>query len=275
MLTKLKHLLIGKFSPKRLIRTTTLIVLLSYLGLIFFACMFADKIIFQPPAAGYRDTSEIIKLNTNGAQRISAMYLPNESASYTILYSHGNAEDLGTVKYKLEELRELGFAVMGYDYEGYGTSEGVASEGATRRDIDAAYGYLTRALNIPPNRIILYGWSLGGAVAADLAAREAVAGLVLEGTFVSAFRVVTRAPILPFDRFRTLSKLKRIRCPILVVHGDADQVIAFWHGQKLYEEANEPKQHLWVKGGRHGDLAMVANDEYRGALQNFVRALER
>ena len=126
---------------------------------------------------------------------------------------------------------------------------------------------------VPPERIILHGQSLGGAVAADLAARRPVDGLILESTFVSAVRVVTVVP-MPFDPFNTLGKLKSISCPILVIHGRADRIIKFWHGEKLYDNANEPKQFLWVDNAGHNDLSMVAGEQYEQKLKNFAAELQ-
>ena len=80
--------------------------------------MFADRIIFQPPPVTYNDTRRILKLSTVGGEQVSAIFLPNERSAFTILYSHGNAEDLGTVRYKMEALRQMGYSVLGYDYEG-------------------------------------------------------------------------------------------------------------------------------------------------------------
>lgn len=217
----------------------------------------------------------MLELKTVGGDQISALFLQNEQAAFTILYSHGNAEDLGTVRDKLEALRRMGYSVLGYDYEGYGLSHGKPSEDAAYRDINAAYEYLTVAQRVPSDRIIAYGWSLGGAVAADLASREPLAGLVLESTFVSAFRVMTRVPLLPFDKFRTLAKLDRVGCPVLVMHGDQDEVIEFWHGQTLYEQAKEPKRKLWVSGAGHGGLESLAGDDYRRALTEFTDLLPR
>jgi fermentation-respiration switch protein FrsA (DUF1100 family) len=235
--------------------------------------MFTDRIIFQPPHPGYADSERIIKLTTPDGGKISAIFLKNENATYTILYSHGNAEDLGTVRHKLVDLYSMGFSVLGYDYHGYGTSSGQPSEAAVYHDIDSAYECLTDALRIPADRIILYGFSLGGAVAADLASRRPVAGLILESTFVSAFRVVTRVP-MPFDRFDTLSKLDRIECPVLVMHGRADKVISFWHGEKIYENVKAPKRSLWVDSADHGDLSIVAADRYEAAVRDFGSLLE-
>ena len=142
------------------------------------------------------------------------------------------------------------------------------------QDIDAAYDYLTNKLNIPPDHIILHGFSLGGAIAADLASRRPVGGLILESTFVSAFRVVTTLP-MPLDQFTTLAKLKNITCPILVIHGREDRVVKFWHGEMLYENANEPKQFLWVDNAGHGEVPYVAGEQYEQALKNFASELQK
>jgi fermentation-respiration switch protein FrsA (DUF1100 family) len=234
--------------------------------------MFTDRIIFQPPTPSYKDSEKIIKLTTADGAEISAIYLRNENSPYTIIFSHGNAEDLGTVRYKLLELHSMGFSVLGFDYHGYGTSEGQPMEKAVYQDIDAAYDYLTKELNVPPGRIIVHGMSLGGAVAADLASRRPIGGLILESTFVSAFRVVTHDP-MPFDQFTTLAKLKNIHCPVLVIHGRSDHVVKFWHGEMLYENANEPKRFLWTDNAGHGDISFVAGQQYEQALKDFAGAL--
>jgi len=269
----LHYLFIGEISLKRLVHSVILIPILTVVGLMSYGYMFADRIIFQPPPVGYRDTVEIIKLTTADGARISAIYLPNANSQYTIIYSHGNAEDLGTVSHKLLELHAMGFSVLGYDYHGYGTSEGRPTERAVCQDIDAAYEYLTKEVKVPPEHIILHGFSLGGAIAADLASRRPVGGLILESTFVSAFRIVTRVPI-PFDKFTTLAKLKNITCPVLIIHGRADRVVKFWHGEMLYANANEPKQFLWVDNASHGDVSHVANDEYTQAVKNFAAEIK-
>lgn len=265
----LHYLFIGELSLRRLLRSIVLIPIATVVGLMAYGYMFSDRVIFQPPSPGYKDSEEIIKLTTSDGVRISAVYLPNENATQTILFSHGNAEDLGTVGFRLRQLHDVGFSVLGYDYRGYGTSESKPTEGGVYRDADAAYEYLTAQMHIPPDNIILDGWSLGGAVAADLASRKPVAGLILESTFVSAFRVVTHVPV-PFDKFKTLDKLDRITCPVLVIHGRADSVIKFWHGEMLFAAAHEPKRFLWVDNADHGNVSFVAKDDYESALKNFA-----
>lgn len=230
--------------------------------------------IFLPQAATYQDSESILKLPVEEGQTISAIHLPNANADYTLLYIHGNAEDLGDVRPVLERLKNWGFSVFAYDYRGYGTSDGKPSEKHAYQDAEVAYTYLTETLQIPPDKIIVYGRSVGGGSATHLAARYAVAGLVLESTFTSAFRVVVPFPILPFDKFTSYRKLANIDCPVLVMHGKADQVIPFQHGQQLYEAASEPKRFLWIEAADHNDFTWVAGYQHRTALEEFRTLLD-
>lgn len=258
---------------KRLIFSIIIGLVLSYTGLLLYGTMFAERMIFLPPVTEYRDTSSTLKLRSRDGVEISAAYLPNPQATYTILFSHGNAEDLGTLTPELEDMRALGFSIFAYDYHGYGTSGGQATEQNAYEDIDAAYNYLTQVLKVPPDRIIAHGRSLGGAVAIDLASRKPVGGLVIESSFVSAFRVVTGYRIFPFDKFRNVDKITQVRCPVLIIHGRQDEVIPFWHGERLFEMANAPKTNLWVDGAGHNNLKPVAGADYVRALQAFSDSL--
>lgn len=266
------HLVEGT-SLKRLIFSIIVGLVLSYVGLLLYGTMFAERLIFLPPATEYRDTSATLKLKSRDGVEISAVYLPNPQAAYTILFSHGNAEDLGTLASELESIRALGFSVFAYDYHGYGTSGGKATEQNSYEDADAAYDYLTQVLKVPANRIIAHGRSLGGAVAIDLASRKALGGLIIESSFVSAFRVVTGYRIFPFDKFRNVDKIGQVRCPVLIIHGRQDEVIPFWHGERLFQLANEPKVNLWVDGAGHNNLKVVAGPEYVRALKTFSDSL--
>lgn len=249
-------------------------VLILYLLLLLFAATCADSVIFANHPAHYEDSSDILKLTTTDGVKISARYLPNSTAAYTILYSHGNGEDLGDDAQLLENLNAMGFAVFSYDYHGYGTSQGTPNETNTYRDIDAAYAYLTTELHIPAQRIILYGRSLGGGPAIDLAARKPAAGLVVQSTFATAYRAFTRMPLVPFDEFRNIDKIGRVRCPVLVIHGMSDGVVPFAQGRRLLHAVHSPKRHLWVPGAGHNNLQEVAGDRYPMALQEFVGLLD-
>src|SRR5215467_14856493 len=240
-----------------------------YLALLIVA-FFADGLIFLPHPSSYKDGPDVLKLTTRTGKKISALYLPNPQAKFTLLVSHGNAEDLGDDRFWLEELQRAGFSVLAYDYEGYGTSEGKPREQAAYDDENAAYDYLTQTMKIATDRIIIYGRSVGSGPAVHLAARKPAAGLILQSPFVSAFRVLTRIPLLPFDKFPNYKAIGKVRCPLLIIHGDSDTVIAPWHGRKLYELANEPKKYVPIPGANHNDLEMVAGKSYVDALHQFV-----
>ena len=126
---------------------------------------------------------------------------------------------------------------------------------------------------MPPERIILYGRSLGAWAAVDLAARAVVGGLVLESPFLTAFRVMTRIPLLPFDKFRNVDKIARVRCPVLIMHGEADEVVPVWHGRQLFERAPGPKTFVAIPGAHHNDFMWVAGARYAAALRDFEAGL--
>jgi fermentation-respiration switch protein FrsA (DUF1100 family) len=267
---KLKRLLVGEFSFKRLLRS----VIFVYACVCVYGYFFTERQIFQPQSASYQETGNFFKLTSANGKKISAVYLPNVKASFTLLYSHGNAEDLGDVLPYLQQLQKLGFSVFAYDYQGYGTSDGTPSEQNAYADINAAYNYLTKSLKISPARIIVYGRSVGSGPSVDLASRERVAGLILESGFVSAFRVVTKIPIVPFDKFANIDKIGRVRCPVLVMHGTADDVIPLWHGEALFKAANLPKRYLWVEGAGHNDLVELAGKRYHEAMEEFAQLVK-
>ncbi len=244
-----------------------------YLSLAIYAWFFSDPQIFLPQPSSYKDGPEIVKLTSSNGNLISALHLTNPSAKYTLLVSHGNAEDLGDDRYWLESLRHAGFSVFAYDYQGYGTSQGKPTEKGSYDDENAAYDYLTANLKVPPDRIIIFGRSVGSGPAVYVAARKPAAGLILQSPFVSAFRVLTRIPMLPFDKFPNYKRIKQVRCPVLIIHGTRDSVIEIWHGQKLFDLANQPKQFVAVPGADHNDLDLVAGPTYPKAIQSFAATL--
>jgi len=174
----------------------------------------------------------------------------------------------------LDRLHRWGFNVFAYDYRGYGTSDGRPSERNVYEDGDTVYEYLTQQLQIPPDRIIVYGQSVGGGSATKLATQYPVAGLILESTFTSAFRVVVPFPLLPFDKFPNRNRLQTVECPVLVMHGAADRIIPIRHGQALYTAARNPKQSLWIEGAGHNDFTWVAGERHRHALLSFQALIE-
>lgn len=254
---------------------TLLTLLAAYALLCLLVWLASDRLIFQPPPPPDPEHGGLLTLTTADGRRIAAVYLPNPGADFTILHSHGNAEDLAGVAPALRALRDLGFAVLAYDYGGYGRSEGKPSERATYADIDAAYEHLTRTLAVPARRIIAHGRSLGAGPTVDLAARRPLAGLVLESPFLTAFRVMTRVPLVPFDKFRNIDKIGRVDSPVLIMHGTADEVVPFAHGRRLFDAVPGPKQFLTVEGAGHNDFLQVAGARHGEALLAFGALIRR
>jgi abhydrolase domain-containing protein 17 len=253
-----------------------LLTVLGLYALVAVATWFvADRLIFLPPASSYTAGDlPVVMIPGEGESRIATLHLPARDSRFTILYSHGNAEDLGHLAGLLEEFRARGYGVIGYDYRGYGMSTGgPPGARAASRDLRAVYEHATDELGIDPSRMILLGRSVGSGPATELAAEEPVAGLVLESAFVSAFRVVTRVRLLPYDPFPNLRLIRRVGAPVLVIHGTADQLIPLSHGRRLLEAAPGPKQAFWVEGAGHNDLMMVAGERYWRALERFVQSI--
>jgi pimeloyl-ACP methyl ester carboxylesterase len=221
--------------------------------------------------------AEDVWLRTSDGVRIHGWFLAaGEQARWVTLYFHGNAGNLSHRIRHMEALRRVGSDLLLIDYRGYGRSEGTAAEPGIYRDADAAYAWL-RGLGRSWEKIVLYGESLGTAVAADLAAREACAGVVLEAPFPSAKAVAAR--VLPFigplvvSGLDTAANLRRVRVPVLILHGNRDEVIPQDLGREVFEAANEPKEFWGVEGANHSDILEVAGREYLERLRAFYEGL--
>jgi pimeloyl-ACP methyl ester carboxylesterase len=245
----------------------------AYLGLMVMTWLLADSIIFPAPPPTYTDAPGQAKLSAADGNEITAVFLQNPAASHVLLFGHGNKMDLGKAEERLQQYRAHGWSVFAFDYPGYGTSTGTPSEAGCYAAQAAAYAYLTRIKQIPPEKIVLYGLSLGGGPAVELASREPVGGLILEGAFLSAFRVVTRWRILPWDHFENIAKIGRVHTPLLSIHAQEDKTVPFIHGKLLNEAHPGPKQHLWVAGAGHNNILEVAPADYWDAIERFRASL--
>jgi fermentation-respiration switch protein FrsA (DUF1100 family) len=241
-----------------------------YLLLNLYALMASNRLIFVPQTPSYTRLPFELKITSGNGEKINAVFLEHPNAEFTILFSHGNAEDLGNVVPFMQQFYELGFSVLMYDYRGYGTSEGTPSEHKVYEDVAAAYRWLVDEKQIDPQTIIAQGRSLGGGPATWLAAHCAVGGLVIESSFTSAFRLKTRWKLLLWDKFDSLKQIRQVNCPVLVIHGNDDEIIPLRHGQKLYNAAPGKKMNLWIESARHNDYAYVAGPNYFTAFQSFI-----
>ena len=255
---------------QQILPLTLVILILAYLGLCAYAYVVADKRIFPEIPASYSDGPHIIKLDTTDGERISAYFLEAPESKTVLLYCHGNGEDLGHIRASMEAFQRMGLSVLAYNYPGYGTSTGKATERGCYAASDAAYAYVTGTLGFDPAQVCVYGRSLGGGPACWLAQRYPVGSMILDSTFTSTFRVMTRHKLLPWDKFDNIAKLKDIRCPILFIHGTQDQTVPFSHGQRNFETYKGTKMSFWIEDAGHSDLYEIAGDSYPDTVLQFI-----
>jgi fermentation-respiration switch protein FrsA (DUF1100 family) len=246
-----------------------LILLLAYGGLALTARFLASRALYYPEIASRETPSGIKRVRDARGNEIATLHLPNPNASFTVWFFHGNAEALGDLEPTLRALHAAGYAVFAFDYPGYGISTGVPSESSLYASARAARTYLREELKVPAEQTLIYGRSLGSGPAVQMATEEKVGGLILQSAFVSVYRVITRWRILPFDLFENERKLAQVTSPVLIMHGRADEVIPFRHGEALFDVASEPKRHFWVTGARHNDFITIAGSDYWAALREF------
>jgi hypothetical protein len=246
-----------------------------YVGAAGLGMGFADRLIFVPPPPSYGgDLDGLVRLESAEGDTIAARFVEAPGSQVVILFAHGNAEDMGHGRVHAAGYADLGASILTFDYPGYGLSSGRPSEEGAYAAVDAAYEHLTQERGFPPEAIIAHGRSLGGGVVVDLASRRRVGGLVMESSFVSAYRVMTRWPLVPVDQFANLSKLGSVDAPVLVIHGGRDRVVAPWHGRRLFEAVPEPRRDsLWVEEAGHNDLEAVAGAAYWRTLARFAAAV--
>ncbi|CAI4223767.1 unnamed protein product [Auanema sp. JU1783] len=261
-----------------------------------FPSSIVSKLAFMPPEASYSisDTNKLILQNgraewphgdtsltecvqtctvrTSRRNKVACvMVRPNMDANYTLLFSHGNAVDLGQMSSFYYGLgMRLGCNVFSYDYSGYGCSTGKPSEKNLYADIAAAFETLKTKFGIPPERIILYGQSIGTVPSVDLASKENVAALVLHSPLMSGMRVAFPGTSRTWccDAFPSIEKVPRVKCPTLVIHGTDDEVIDFSHGVTICERCPSSVEPLWVLGAGHNNVELHA--EYLVRLRTFI-----
>ncbi|KZV44351.1 alpha/beta hydrolase domain-containing protein 17B [Dorcoceras hygrometricum] len=224
----------------------------------------------------HRENVEIMKLPTRRGTEIVAVYVRYPMATSTLLYSHGNAADLGQMYELFIELSiHLRVNLIGYDYSGYGQSSGKPSEQNTYGDIDAVFKCLEENYGTKQEDVILYGQSVGSGPTLELASRlPRLRAVVLHSPILSGVRVMY--PVKRtywFDIYKNIDKIPLVNCPVLIIHGTADEVVDFSHGKQLWELCKEKYEPLWIKGGNHCDLELYP--EYIRHLKKFVATVER
>jgi hypothetical protein len=228
------------------------------------------------PAALDLDYEEV-ELATADGERLHGWWVERRAARGALLFLHGNG---GNISHRLESIRlfhDLGLSVLIIDYRGYGRSTGRPGEIGTYRDAEAAWDHLTRARGVDPRRIILYGESLGGAVATWLAARVRCGALILTAGMTSVADMGRHYyPFLPVRwlvriRYPAIDLIGGVHCPVLVMHSPTDEIVPFEMGRRLFEAAPPPKSFLELSGG-HNDGFLLSSDKVAAATREFLGA---
>ncbi len=229
-----------------------------------------------PPqwAAGARE----VWINTEDGVRIHGLWWLAPEGRPTILFLHGNAQEVYSWSLVREDLAALECGMLLIDYRGYGKSEGEPGEAGLYADGRGALEWLRRE-GIRAGETMVFGKSLGGAVACEIARGVDLKGLILESTFTSLASVARN--LFPFARgyapadtaYNSLTKLPEIQCGLMVIHGDADMLIPVGEGEALFEAAGEPKELLVVRGAGHNDVSMVAGSVYGQRIREWLDGL--
>jgi hypothetical protein len=234
------------------------------------------EVVSTPRAFGL--AHEALEIATEDGEKLAAWWVPAEDARGTVLLFHGNA---GNISHRLDYLRmfnRLRYSTLIIDYRGYGTSTGSPSEQGTYRDAVAAWRYLTEARGVRDSDIVLFGESLGAAVASWLAARHAPRALVLASAFTSASDLGSEVywflPVRLISRFHydNLANLAAVKVPVLIAHSRNDEIVPFTHGERLYAAATGPKRFLELSGG-HNSGFVFTREEWVQALADFLEGV--
>ena len=241
-----------------------------------------ESVLFQPsPGVDLTPTElgiagEELYLPAEDGVRLHAFFLQGPSdSSRAILFLHGNA---GNASHRLPNaaaLRDLGAHVLLIDYRGYGLSEGRPSERGVYADARAGLAHLIEIRKIPEARVVLFGRSLGGAVAVDLAQDRPLGGVILESTFTSLHDMARRAvgplaTLVARSGFESAAKISRVRAPLLFFHGNRDSIVPYELGMRLYEAAPEPKAFETIEGADHNDTLVVGGRAYFERIGRFL-----
>lgn len=213
--------------------------------------------------------------------RLFGWYVESSGSPAVLLWCHGNAGNIINRLDNLRELYQLGLSVFLFDYRGYGRSQGRPSEEGLYQDALGAYAHVTGTRRIRPERIVLFGRSLGAAVAGEVASQRPAAGLILESSFPSVEALgkfhYFGLPVhwLIGARFNLADKLKHVSVPVLVIHGDQDEIVPIHLGRQVFEAAKDPKAFYLVPGADHNNLYQVGGMPYFQRLKRFVEEVVR
>jgi uncharacterized protein len=267
----------------RMMWTMLGMVAAAFAGLALLMYAYQSRLVFFPEVgreivatpAQFGLPFEDLHLTTTDGISLHGWFVPAAQPRGTVLFLHGNA---GNISHRLDSVQmfhRLGYSMLIFDYRGYGNSSGTPTEQGTYRDTEAAWRYLTEQQHIPACRIVLFGESLGGAVAAQLATQQRPAALVIASGFTSVPDLGQQLyPFLPVRwlariRYDTREYLRKVTAPVLIAHSPQDDIVPYEHGQSLFTAANPPKQFLELAGG-HNDGFIFMREAWISILKDFL-----
>ncbi|HNW90734.1 MAG TPA: alpha/beta hydrolase [Bacteroidales bacterium] len=240
------------------------IIAILYLLVCVFVYLFQKHIVFNPQKGATPPPEDLnikeLWITTEDGQKLHSWWMPADSAKYTVLFFHGNAGNISRGEKRMRLFREMGCNALAVDYRGYGISSGkIEKEEDIYTDSRAAWDYLIRELGISDENIIIWGWSMGGAVAVDLAQHKKCHALVMESTFFSLYdmagkfyRLLPMKWLMRLD-FTSGEKLANIGVPVLFSHSKTDETVPYIHGVRLYEKFYGTKKFIEITGDHnHG-----------------------
>lgn len=263
-----------------MVLTAFVTLVAGYLLLIIIVYIWQDRMVYFPLKEVASTPADIglnfqeMTITTRDGISLSAWLIPSKHERAVLLFCYGNA---GNMSHRLDSIgtfHALHMSVFIFDYRGYGKSSGTPSEHGLYYDADAAYEYLVAEQQVPPEKIILFGRSLGSAVAVETALKKKAAALIVESGFTSLPDLgKTIYPYLPVrllsrSRYATIDKIGKVRMPKLIIHSPQDEIIPFAHGKKLFNNALEPKDFLQIRGG-HNEGFMVSGKMYYEGINDF------
>ena len=265
---------------RRMLFSIVKIAVIVYIvfGAILF--VFQKRFIYMPSREMRQDPGSLglefeeLTLTASDGVKIFGWYIPAKADKGTVIFCHGNAGNISGRLPTIGLFHAIGMNVMIFDYRGYGRSEGSPGEAGTYRDASAAWDYVTAVRGEKPERIIVFGRSLGGAIAAHLAETKKPAGLILESTFTSVPDMARKMyPVYPTRllsrvKYDTLKRIDGLECPIMILHSVDDEMIPYEHGRKLFGAAPEPKRFVEMQGS-HNE-ARPAGVDYQRTLGEFI-----
>jgi hypothetical protein len=281
----------------RLLLASGTTLAIAYITACLFLFLRQNRFIFKPPIVirttpiafnmSYQDVWLPVSIASDKTSYIHGWWIPAATPEAPVwLFLHGNGSTIGDEVKRAFWFHQLGFSTLMIDYRGYGRSKGMfPTESSVYEDVEATWNYLTQVRKIPAEQIFVYGHSLGGAIAIELALRHPeIAGLAVEGTFTSMRVMVNHLHnqllIFPVDlllnqRFDSLNKVQALSMPILFIHGSADRVVPTHMSQSLFAAAPEPKQLLLVLQAGHHDVGELGGDQYLQAIHWVVEQARR